>query len=221
VALPLEDAGVTVVHDVEAYELMKLRLLNGSHQVIGQFGRLAGISYVHDVLADPTLKRLTELYMKQEAEPTLTPIDGVSFDDYEATLIERFANLAAADTTDRLCAFTSDRIPPWIVPVLQANRDGGSQIAICAALIAAWARASSHPNDVGTEILHTDNRMSAMLEATRAVEEDPLAFVRNSQLFGDFELDDEFKAEYLAAWRLGLAAHEGCDRDGGFARGAP
>ena len=39
-----------------------------------------------------------------------------------------------------------------------------------------------------------------MLEATRAVEEDPLAFVRNSQLFGDFELDDEFKAEYLAAW---------------------
>jgi mannitol 2-dehydrogenase len=197
---PLEDAGVTVVHDVEAYELMKLRLLNGAHQVIGQFGRLAGISYVHDVLADPTLKRLAELYMKQEAEPTLTPIDGVSFDNYEATLIERFANLAIADTTDRLCAFTSDRIPPWIVPVLQANRDGGSQIAICTALIAAWARASSHPNDIGTEILHTDNRMSAMLEATRAVEEDPLAFVRNSQLFGDFKLDDEFEAEYLAAW---------------------
>lgn len=76
---PLEDAGVTVVHDVEAYELMKLRLLNGSHQVIGQFGRLAGISHVHDVLADPALKRLAELYMKREAEPTLTPIDGVSF----------------------------------------------------------------------------------------------------------------------------------------------
>ena len=197
---PLEDAGVTVVHDVEAYELVKLRLLNGSHQVIGQFGRLAGISYVHDVLADPALKRLAELYMKQEAEPTLTPIGGVSFDDYEATLIERFANPAIADTTDRLCAFTSDRIPPWIIPVLQANRDGGGQIAICATLIAAWARASSHPDDAGTEIPHTDNRMSAMLEATRAAGEDPLAFVRNSQLFGDFELDDQFKAEYLAAW---------------------
>jgi mannitol 2-dehydrogenase len=35
---PLEDAGVQVVQDVEPYELMKLRLLNASHQAVAYFG---------------------------------------------------------------------------------------------------------------------------------------------------------------------------------------
>ena len=41
---PLEDVGVQVVPDVEPYELMKLRLLNASHQALCYFGYLAGLS---------------------------------------------------------------------------------------------------------------------------------------------------------------------------------
>ena len=39
---PLEDAGVQLVDDVEPYELMKLRLLNASHQALCYLGYLAG-----------------------------------------------------------------------------------------------------------------------------------------------------------------------------------
>ena len=39
---PLDLAGVQLVHDVRPYELMKLRLLNASHQAIAYFGILAG-----------------------------------------------------------------------------------------------------------------------------------------------------------------------------------
>ena len=45
---PYEDAGVQVVDDVEPYELMKLRLLNASHQALAYFGRLLGHRMVHD-----------------------------------------------------------------------------------------------------------------------------------------------------------------------------
>ena len=39
---PLQDAGVQIVPDVEPYELMKLRLLNASHQALCYPGYLAG-----------------------------------------------------------------------------------------------------------------------------------------------------------------------------------
>ena len=46
---PLEDVGVQLVEDVEPYELMKLRLLNASHQALCYFGYLAGYRLVHEV----------------------------------------------------------------------------------------------------------------------------------------------------------------------------
>ena len=47
-----EKVGVEVVTDVEPYELMKLRLLNASHQALCYFGYVAGYRLVHEVMAD-------------------------------------------------------------------------------------------------------------------------------------------------------------------------
>src|SRR5699024_2899696 len=49
---PYEDVGVQLVQDVTPYELMKLRLLNVSHQGIAYLGHLAGYRMVHDVAQD-------------------------------------------------------------------------------------------------------------------------------------------------------------------------
>ena len=50
---PFEDVGVQLVDDVEPYELMKLRLLNASHQALCYLGYLAGYRYAHEVCQDP------------------------------------------------------------------------------------------------------------------------------------------------------------------------
>ena len=60
---PLEDAGVQVVDDVEPYELMKLRLLNASHQALCYFGYLAGYRLVHEVCQDPLFADFLLAYM--------------------------------------------------------------------------------------------------------------------------------------------------------------
>jgi mannitol 2-dehydrogenase len=49
---PFEDVGVQLVSDVEPYELMKLRLLNASHQALCYLGYLAGYRYAHEVCQD-------------------------------------------------------------------------------------------------------------------------------------------------------------------------
>ena len=41
-----------LVPDVEPYELMKLRLLNASHQALCYLGYLAGYRYAHEVCQD-------------------------------------------------------------------------------------------------------------------------------------------------------------------------
>ncbi|HKH54810.1 MAG TPA: mannitol dehydrogenase family protein, partial [Propionibacteriaceae bacterium] len=118
---PLEDVGVQVVPDVEPYELMKLRLLNASHQALCYFGYLAGYRLVHEVAQDRLFANFLLDYMNREATPTLPPVPGVDLDAYKRTLIERFSNGAVRDTVARLCAESSDRIPKFVLPAVKEN----------------------------------------------------------------------------------------------------
>ncbi len=68
---PFEDVGVLLVDDVTPYELMKLRLLNASHQSLCYFAYLAGYRLVHDAAGDPLFAEFLLEYMDSEATPTL------------------------------------------------------------------------------------------------------------------------------------------------------
>ena len=102
-----EDAGVQVVEDVEPYELMKLRLLNASHQALCYFAYLDGYRLVHEAAQDPLYRALPARLHGRGGDPTLAPVPGVDLDEYKATLIERFSNPEVRDTVARLCAESS------------------------------------------------------------------------------------------------------------------
>ena len=71
-----------VVDDVTPYELMKLRLLNASHQALCYFGYLAGYRLVHDVAQDPLFADFLMAYMEREGSPTLSPVPGIDLTAY-------------------------------------------------------------------------------------------------------------------------------------------
>ena len=54
---PFETVGAQLVADVEPFERMKLRMLNGAHSTIAYLGYLAGYEYVSDAIADPAFPR--------------------------------------------------------------------------------------------------------------------------------------------------------------------
>jgi hypothetical protein len=58
---PFEKAGVQLVDDVAPYEMMKLRLLNASHQSLCYFAYLAGYRLVHDAAQDPVIAEFLRL----------------------------------------------------------------------------------------------------------------------------------------------------------------
>ncbi|GAB3581172.1 mannitol dehydrogenase family protein [Leifsonia lichenia] len=196
---PLERAGVQLVSDVEPYELMKLRLLNASHQGLCYFGPLSGYTSVHDAAMDENIARFLRRYMDEEATPTLHPVPGVDLDAYKHTLIERFANPEVQDTIARLCAESSDRIPKWLLPVVRERRASGHRTPLSAAIVASWARYAEGVDETGAPIDVVDNRRELVMANAARQHDEPTAFLTEPSLFGDLVNDAGFVDDYLAA----------------------
>jgi mannitol 2-dehydrogenase len=137
---PIESAGALLVDDVGPYEQMKLGLLNGGHQAIAYFGRLAGHRYVHDAVRDPLLAAFVRSYLDDEVSPSLRPVPGVDLGDYKRTLLDRFSNAGLADTVARLCDPTPTMLAKYVLPVVRARLACGGEVRRAAAIVAAWAR---------------------------------------------------------------------------------
>lgn len=192
-----ENVGAQVVPDVVPYELMKLRLLNSSHQALCYLGYLSGYRYAHEVSQDELFIDFLLGYMRQEAIPTMSEVPGVDLQVYTDTLIERFANPQVRDTLARLCAESSDRIPKWLVPVVRDSLDGGRVPVRAALVIASWARYAEGIDETGEPIEIVDHRKDAVMAAAARQSEDPLAFLRDPTLFGDLVDRPEFAEAYL------------------------
>ncbi len=202
---PVEDAGAQVVADVEPYELMKLRLLNASHQGLCYFGYLAGYRLVHDVCQDPLFSEFLLAYMDREATPSLQPVPGIDLAAYKHELIERFSNPQVRDTVARLCAESSDRIPKWLLPVIRHNLQTGGEIERSVAVVASWARYAEGVDEQGEPIEIVDQLKDTLVPIARSQREDPLAFVRNRVVFGDLVDDERFASTYQ---RMLASLHE-------------
>jgi mannitol 2-dehydrogenase len=196
---PYQDAGVQLVPDVEPYELMKLRLLNASHQGLCYLGYLAGYRYAHEVCSDELFTGFLLGYMDEEATPTLAPVPGVDLATYKHQLIERFANPEIRDTLARLCAESSDRIPKWLIPVVRQQLENGGTVRRSALVVASWARYAEGVDEAGDPIEVVDRRKDAVMARARQQSDDKLAFLRDPDLFGDLVDDERFTKEYVAA----------------------
>ena len=197
----VEDVGVQLVDDVEPYELMKLRLLNASHQALCYFGYLAGYRLVHDVCQDPLFADFLRTYMDREATPTLEPVPGIDLDNYKATLIDRFSNPSVRDTVARLCAESSDRIPKWLLPVIRHNLAHGGEITRSAAVVASWARYAEGVDEQGEPIEVVDRLKDRLTANARRQRDDPLAFLADREVFGDLVDNEQFVSVYRSQLR--------------------
>ncbi|MCW4353681.1 mannitol dehydrogenase family protein [Hoyosella sp. YIM 151337] len=200
-------AGVHLVTDVAPYELMKLRLLNASHQGLCYFAYLAGYRLVHDAASDPLFSAFLLDYMNREATPTLKPVPGVNLDEYKKTLIERFSNPEIADTIARLCAESSDRIPKWLLPVIRENLAKDGDIRLSAAIVASWARYAEGVDEHGQPIEVVDQLRNTLVPLAQRQRDEPLVFVKNTSVFGALADEPRFTEAYT--WALDSLHRDG------------
>ncbi len=207
----LEEVGVTFVSDVEPFELMKIRILNGSHAAIAYPAALMGIHFVHDAMADPLIRAFLDKLVHEEIIPVVPPVPGVSLTDYFAEVAERFSNPEVGDTISRLCQDGSNRQPKFILASTSDRVAAGKPLAGLALESALWCRYCAGATDDGRPIEIDDVNADTLRRAAMAAREAPDAFLALDSIFDDaIARSTDFRAAFGGwlgrLWRDGTAA---------------
>ncbi len=133
-----EAVGAELVADVCSYETAKLRMLNGAHSLLAYCGLARGHAFVHEAIADPGLRALTQRLMLEEAAPTIAAAPRQDLARYAGELIARFANPALNHRLIQIAMDGSQKIPQRWLETLAANQREGRPCPAIGEGIKAW-----------------------------------------------------------------------------------
>lgn len=142
-----EEAGALFSNEVDKFETMKLRLLNGSHSLLAYVGALAGKVTVPEARFTPYIEQAVRQFMKREMAPTFTMPSTVKIDDYISELFSRWSNTVLADTTARIGSDGSIKLPPRITQTSLWHGERKTPMPLTALILAAWLACMSPPKD--------------------------------------------------------------------------
>jgi fructuronate reductase len=94
-----EYGGAVFTDDVEPFELMKLRLLNGTHSLIAYLGALDGRATIPDSVARPFIEQSAREVLSQDYLPTVPIPATVDVGEYTSELFDRWSNTALGHRT--------------------------------------------------------------------------------------------------------------------------
>ena len=189
---PLDEVGVRFVSDVRPYSLLKTRLLNASHLVLGALGQVAGFRTIDRVMRDPVLAAYADRLTEVEIAPSLPVPPGVDLDAYRESLLDRMANPTIADQVSRLCRGGSLKYPRHVLPSLLAAREDRRPHPLLTLATAAVCRQLRGVDDAG-HAFRLDDPVAARLQklALRGGS-DPRPLLSETSMFGRLGRDEAF-----------------------------
>ena len=203
----LEEVGVTFTPQVAAFELMKLRILNGGHAAIAYPAGLLGIHFVHDAMADPLVRGFLDRLETEEIIPHVPPVPGVDLHAYYQLIADRFSNPDVGDTIPRLAQDGSNRQPKFILPSTRDRLKAGADVTGLALESALWCRYCAGTLDTGEAFALDDPNAVRLTPAALAAKDDPAAFLGLRDIFGDIAEAALFRERFATAltslWRNG------------------
>lgn len=195
-------AGATFTADVHPYEAMKIRILNGGHQVLANAGEILSLPTIDACMADPDVAAFFRKVQTEEILPHVQPVPGMTPADYLALIERRFANPAIRDTTRRVAFDGSSRHTGFVLPVLREALAAGGAVRGLALVEALWARMCEGTREDGSAIDPNDPRWQDLTAAAGAARHDPAAWLAQQALYGDLASAEPF-ATAFAGW-LGM-----------------
>lgn len=143
-------AGVVISDDVHGYEVLKIRLLNGTHSLLAYLGMLAGALTIDEAIADEQIREAAEAFL-EEMITTLTVPAEVDLADYRASLLRRFANSAIGHRTSQVGSDGSLKVPARIADPVTIRAAAGKRSPLAALLVAAFVRVLTDPSATGSK----------------------------------------------------------------------
>ncbi len=206
----LEKVGVQFVPDVEPYELMKLRILNGGHAAIAYPAGLMDIESVDGAMNNALIAAWLDKLETGEIIPAVPPVPDTDLHAYYKKIVERFANPTVGDTVRRLCLDGSNRQPKFILPTVRDRVDAGLPVTGLALASALWCRYCAGVTDSGAEIAPNDPDWDRLQAKAKAAKADPKAFLAMEDIFGSLAKSPAYVQSFSNAlksiWDIGAKA---------------
>ena len=207
---PFEEVGVTFTEHVEAFEFMKIRILNGGHAAIAYPAALLSLHQVDEAMRHPLIQGFLRKLEEEEIIPIVPPVPDTDLKAYYQLIEKRFSNPEVKDTIPRLCQDGSNRQPKFILPSTRDRLQQGLKVPGLALVSALWCRYCAGTTESGS-VIHLDDPNAAVLaEAALAAKERPQAFLELKSIFGELAEAPDFVEAFSSAlksiWTDGTAA---------------
>jgi fructuronate reductase len=192
--------------DVEPFEHMKLRLLNGAHSALAYLGYLGGHETIAETMADPGYAGFVERLWREEIVPVVPPPPETDLLAYVAALRARFSNPAIRHRTWQIAMDGSQKLPQRLLGTIRERLERDLPLPCLALVIAGWIRYVGGVDERGAAIDVRDPLAETLRAVQAACPEDADARVRAAlglaQIFGaDLPADGRFVAAVTGAYR--------------------
>jgi fructuronate reductase len=205
-----DQVGAEMVTDVEPYEAMKLRLLNGSHSALAYLGYLAGYETIADTVADHAFSSFAAGLWREEIIPVVEAPPGVDLAGYAAQLLARYENRAIRHRTWQIAMDGSQKLPQRLLGTIRDRLRDNKPIRRLGLAVAAWIHYVGGVDEKGQPIDVRDPLARPLRAAIEGAGADPaarvLAVLRMQAIFGDdLPRDPRFVDAVTSAYALLLA----------------
>lgn len=202
-----ETVGATLSDKVHDFEAMKIRILNGGHQVIANPGEILSVDTIAGCMAHLHISKLFRKVALNEVVPHVKPVPGMDPVDYVDLIDERFSNPKIVDTVRRVAFDGSSRHTGFILPVLRDALAAGTPCDGLVLTQAMWARMCFGTREDGSVIDANDPFWDDLMPVARRAKDTPAAWIEQSQVYGDLA-KNEYIRERFAYW-LGVIWEKG------------
>ncbi|EPA7335165.1 fructuronate reductase [Escherichia coli O13,129, 135:H26] len=147
-----DKVGAQFVEDVVPFEMMKLRMLNGSHSFLAYLGYLGGYDTIADTMTNPSYRNAAFSLMLQEQAPTLSMPEGTDLNAYATLLIERFSNPSLRHRTWQIAMDGSQKLPQRLLDPIRLHLEKGNDCRHLILGVAGWMRYVSGVDEKGSPV---------------------------------------------------------------------
>ncbi len=203
-----DKVGATFTKDVHSFEAMKIRILNGGHQLLANAGEILSVEFISGCMAHPLVGDFFRKTARSEIAPLVQAVPDMTPEAYVDLIDARFSNPKIVDTVRRVAFDGASRHPGFLLPTIRdalaadLPHDG---LALSQAL---WARMCAGSREDGSEIEPNDPLWDALKLAAEAAKTNPDAWLAQA-FYGDLADHSGFSAQF--AYWLDLIWSDGAE----------
>jgi len=171
--------GARFIASAEAFERLKLRMVNATHSALAYLAASAGVVTVDAAMEMPFMRHYLQRLIEDEIAPSLGHVPGVDLTAFGQQMLVRFSNPALAHKTQQIAMDGSQKLPQRLLGSVRERLAQGLPIRLLALAVAGWVRYLDGADESGQPYAIQDPLSQQLAQA--AADPSPADHARGAQ----------------------------------------